>query len=153
VTEGSGADPVPKPWVLDVSVLVAIARADAEVTNLVITLDGRGQPLIIPVLAVAAASGDTRTEDGDIALRGLERLENSLVAPNAQLSAWTSLYLATPSCEMPPTGWRLCCRRRALRRATGWPSCCQRARLPSRLLWRAGRRGHRRADEPAAQEP
>jgi hypothetical protein len=81
VTEGSGADPVPKPWVLDVSVLVAIARADAEVTNLVITLDGRGQPLIIPVLAVVAASGDTRTEDGDIALRGLERLENSLVAP------------------------------------------------------------------------
>jgi hypothetical protein len=72
VTEGSGADPVPRPWVLDVSVLVAIARADAEVTNLVITLDGRGQPLIIPVLAVAAASGDTRTEDGDIALRGLE---------------------------------------------------------------------------------
>lgn len=64
MTEGSGADPVPKPWVLDVSVLVAIARADAEVTNLVITLDGRGQPLIIPVLAVAAASGDTRTEDG-----------------------------------------------------------------------------------------
>jgi hypothetical protein len=68
VTEGSWADPVPRPWVLDVSVLVAIARADAEVTNLVITLDGRGQPLIIPVLAVAAASGDTRTEDGDIAL-------------------------------------------------------------------------------------
>lgn len=67
MTEGSGADPVPKPWVLDVSVLVAIARADAEVTNLVITLDGRGQPLIIPVLAVAAASADTRTEDGDIA--------------------------------------------------------------------------------------
>ena len=46
------------------SVLVAIARADAEVTNLVIILDGRGQPLIIPVLAVATASAHARTEDG-----------------------------------------------------------------------------------------
>jgi predicted nucleic acid-binding protein len=32
------------------------------------------------VLAVTAASSDTQTEDGDIALRGLERLENTIVA-------------------------------------------------------------------------
>jgi predicted nucleic acid-binding protein len=79
VTEDSGATPT--PYVLDVSVLVAIARADAEVTRLVITLDGRRQPLVVPVLAVTAASLDTRTEDGDVALLGLERLENTIIAP------------------------------------------------------------------------
>ena len=62
MTEDSGATPT--PYVLDVSVLVAVARADAEVTRLVITLDGRRQPLVIPVLAITAASLDTRTETG-----------------------------------------------------------------------------------------
>jgi hypothetical protein len=66
---------------LGVSVLTAIAHADPEVTYLVIALDGRGRPLIIPVLAITAASSDAGTEDGDVALRGLERLENVIVAP------------------------------------------------------------------------
>jgi len=79
VTEDSGASPT--PYVLDVSVLVAVARSDADVTRLVLALDGRRQPLVIPVLAITAASLDSRTEDGDVALRGLERLENTLVAP------------------------------------------------------------------------
>lgn len=79
MTEG-GATPVPTPWVLDVSILVAVARADPEVTNLVITLDGRGRPLVLPAVAVTAASIDTRTEDGDVALWGLERLENIIFA-------------------------------------------------------------------------
>jgi hypothetical protein len=43
VTEDSGATPT--PYVLDVSVLVAVARADAEVTRLVLTLDGQGRTL------------------------------------------------------------------------------------------------------------
>ena len=76
MSEEGGATTTPAPWVLDVSVLTAIARADPEVTYLVIALDGRGRPLIIPVLAITAASSDAGTEDGDIALRGLERLEN-----------------------------------------------------------------------------
>lgn len=79
MTEDSGA--APTPYVLDVSILVAAARADPGVTRLVIILDGRGQPLIIPALAITAASLDVRTEDADIAWRGLERLENTLVAP------------------------------------------------------------------------
>ena len=44
-----------------------IARADPEATYLLIALDARGRPLIIPVLAVTMASIDVRTEDGDIA--------------------------------------------------------------------------------------
>lgn len=81
MSEEGRATTTPTPWVLDVSVLTAIARADPEVTYLVIALDGRGHPLIIPVLAITVASTDARTEDGDIALRGLERLENVIVAP------------------------------------------------------------------------
>ena len=50
-------------------------------TRLVLALDGRGRPLVIPVLAITAASLDARTEDGDVALMGLERLENTMIAP------------------------------------------------------------------------
>jgi len=79
VTEDTGATPT--PYVLDVSILVAVARADADVTRLVLALDGRGRPLVIPVLAITAASLDARTEDGDVALMGLERLANTMIAP------------------------------------------------------------------------
>ncbi|MGH3191799.1 MAG: PIN domain-containing protein [Streptosporangiaceae bacterium] len=79
MSEDSG--PAPEPWVLDVGVLVAIARADADVTRLLLNLDAQGQPLIIPVLVMVVASADARTEDADIALRGLEQLDSVLVAP------------------------------------------------------------------------
>lgn len=81
MSEEGRSTTTPTSWVLDVSVLTAIARADPEATYLVIALDGRGHPLIIPVLAITAASTDAGTEDGDIALRGLQRLENVIVAP------------------------------------------------------------------------
>jgi predicted nucleic acid-binding protein len=64
-----------------VSVPVAVARADADVTRLLPNLDAQGKPLIIPVLAMAAASADARTNDADVTLRGLERLDSVLVAP------------------------------------------------------------------------
>jgi predicted nucleic acid-binding protein len=78
VSEDAGATPV--PYILDVSVLTAIARADAEVTSLILELDSRGQPLVLPVLAMAAASLDLRAADADDALRGLEQLGNVQVA-------------------------------------------------------------------------
>jgi predicted nucleic acid-binding protein len=79
VSEDAGA--VPAPCILDVSVLAAIARADPEVTGLILELDARGQPLVLPVLALAAASLDSRGADADDALRGLEQLDNTEVAP------------------------------------------------------------------------
>jgi predicted nucleic acid-binding protein len=79
VSEESRA--VPPHYVLDVSVLTAVARADAEVTGLILELDARGQPLVLPALAMAAASLDARSDDADDALRGLERLDNAEVAP------------------------------------------------------------------------
>lgn len=69
------------PYVLDVSALTAVARGDAGVMSLVQALDGQGRPLVIPVLAVTAASLDARSDDADELLEGLERLENVLAAP------------------------------------------------------------------------
>lgn len=79
MSEEGGA--VQQPYILDVSVLTAVARADAEVTRLILELDARGRPLVLPALAMAAAALDTRSEDADDALRGLERLDNAEVAP------------------------------------------------------------------------
>ena len=73
--------PVPAPWVLDVSVLVAVARGDTAIVTLVQELDARGRPLIVPALAVAGASLDGRSDIETELLEGLERLEGTLVAP------------------------------------------------------------------------
>lgn len=76
------AEPVPAPWILDVSVLVAVARADTRIMTLVQELDARGRPLIIPALAVAGASADMCSDEAAELLEGLEQLEGSLVAPS-----------------------------------------------------------------------
>ena len=72
---------VPAPLVLDISVITAVVRGDAEVTNLILGYDADGQPLIMPVLAIAAASLDSRTAEARAVLGGLERLENVSTAP------------------------------------------------------------------------
>ncbi len=79
MSEETGA--APPPWVLDVSVLTAVARADAGVTGFILNVDAGGRPVLIPALAMAAASLDARSADADRALRGLEQLENAIVAP------------------------------------------------------------------------
>jgi predicted nucleic acid-binding protein len=72
---------VPIQLVLDASVLTQAARGDAGVVTLLQGYGADGQPLIIPVLAVTAASLDTRSEDAEAILHGLERLENAMAAP------------------------------------------------------------------------
>jgi predicted nucleic acid-binding protein len=79
VTEVTGA--APPPYVLDVSVLTAVARADAAVTAFALNVDAGGRTVVIPALAMTAASLDVRSPDADQALRGLERLQNAMVAP------------------------------------------------------------------------
>jgi predicted nucleic acid-binding protein len=76
-----GRSPVPAPWVLDVSVLAAVARADTRIMTFVQELDARGRPLIIPALAVVGASLDMRGDEAADLLEGLERLGNALTAP------------------------------------------------------------------------
>jgi predicted nucleic acid-binding protein len=78
VSEDGGARPA--PLILDASVLIEAARGDAGVMTLLQGYDADGQPLIIPVLAVTAASLDTRSEDAEAILHGLERLENAMTA-------------------------------------------------------------------------
>jgi hypothetical protein len=79
VSEETGG--APPPWILDVSVLTAVARADAGVTGFILNIDAGRRPVLIPALAMAAASLDARSADADQALRGLEQLENAMVAP------------------------------------------------------------------------
>lgn len=79
VTQDTGA--VSPPYVLDVGVLTAIARGDAEVTGFVLGHDARHGVNILPALAVAAASLDARPFDADKALRGLGQLANAVFAP------------------------------------------------------------------------
>jgi predicted nucleic acid-binding protein len=77
--EDGGARPA--PLVLDVSVITAVVRGDAAVTGLVLDYDARGQLLVIPVLAMTAAALDTRTEEAEELLAGLERLDSVMIAP------------------------------------------------------------------------
>jgi len=69
------------PFILDTSVLSAVARGDADIIGLIQGYDGRAQPMIIPALASAGASLDARSEDADDLLAGLELLDSVTAAP------------------------------------------------------------------------
>jgi len=71
----------PTPFILDTSVLTAVARGDADVIALIQGYDARSQPMVIPALAIAGASLDARSEEADDLLAGLELLEVVTVAP------------------------------------------------------------------------
>ena len=79
MSEDGGA--TPPPYVLDVSVLAAVARFDTAVMTLIQGYDSRGQALVVPVLALTGASLDVRSKDADDLLEGVERLGNVEVAP------------------------------------------------------------------------
>lgn len=89
MSQDSGA--VPAPYVLDVSVLTAITRGDSSIMQLIQQLDGSGQPLVIPVLAMTGAALDLRSEDTEAILHGLERLGNAMTAPLADAEQATRL--------------------------------------------------------------
>jgi predicted nucleic acid-binding protein len=90
-------DFTPTPFILDTSVLSAIARADPDIIGLVQGHDARHQPLVIPALALTGASLDARNEEGDELLAGLDLLESVTIAPlngvrqATQLAAITAL--------------------------------------------------------------
>ena len=79
MSEDSGATPA--PYVLDVSVLTAITRGDYGIMTFIQGLDASGQPLVIPALAIVAASLDLRSDDTEAILHGLERLGSAMIAP------------------------------------------------------------------------
>lgn len=71
----------PTPYILDTSVLMAIARGDADLIGLVQDYDRTGQPLVVPALAVAAALLDSRTDEAFDLLAGLAAFASAEVAP------------------------------------------------------------------------
>ena len=77
----AAAEPVPAPWVLDVSVLAEVARGDIGTMTFIQELDARGRPLIIPAMAVTGGSLDITGDEAAELLEGLERLEGAMVAP------------------------------------------------------------------------
>lgn len=79
MTEDGGA--TPPPYVLDVSVIVAVARGDVEIMTFIQRLDATGQPMVIPALAITGASLDARSEEADELLEGFELLGNAEIAP------------------------------------------------------------------------
>jgi hypothetical protein len=68
-------DYTPTPFILDTSVVTAVARADPDIIGLIQGYDGRKQPMVIPSLAITGASLDARSEEADDLLAGLELRE------------------------------------------------------------------------------
>lgn len=69
------------PVILDLSVLTAVARADADIIGLLQAYDVRRQPMVMPALACAGASLDARSDEADDLLAGAELLESVTAAP------------------------------------------------------------------------
>ena len=69
------------PFVLDTSVVTAMARGDPDIIGLIQEYDARGQLLVVPALAIAGASVNARAEEADDLLGGLELLDNVTIAP------------------------------------------------------------------------
>jgi predicted nucleic acid-binding protein len=100
VSEDSGA--VPVPYVLDVSVITAVARGDTEIMTFIQLLDATGQPMVIPVLAITAASLDVRSEEADDLLEGLELLGNAEIAPLQGAEQAATLAAVVARIELNP---------------------------------------------------
>lgn len=79
MSEAGGA--VPAPLILDVSVLIAVARGDTEIIGLIQRYDAEGRGLIIPALAVTGALRDMSGAEAEEVLHGLELLPNTIPAP------------------------------------------------------------------------
>jgi predicted nucleic acid-binding protein len=69
------------PFVLDTSVVTAVARGDPDIIGLIQEYDARNQQLVIPALAIAGGLLDVRSEEADELLGGLELLDNVTIAP------------------------------------------------------------------------
>lgn len=71
------------PYILDMSVLVAIARADTRIMIFAQELDAQGHPVVLPALAVTGALLDMRGEDAAELIEGTGMLGHAMIAPVA----------------------------------------------------------------------
>ena len=72
---------VPTPLILDVSVLIEIARGDTDILTLIQDYDAAGQRMVVPALTVTAASIDIHNEEAADLLGGLELFQHIEIAP------------------------------------------------------------------------
>lgn len=100
MSEDSGATPT--PLILDVSVLVAIARGNTGVMTLIQDYAADGQPLVVPVLAITAASSDMRSDEATDLLGGLELFENISIAPLQGVEQGVTLAAVMARTELDP---------------------------------------------------
>ena len=95
-------EPARIPLILDTSVLTAIARADSDIIGLVQAYDSRRQHLVIPALATAGASLDSRSDEADDLLAGLELLNHATLAPLRGAGQATRLAAIIASTGLDP---------------------------------------------------
>jgi predicted nucleic acid-binding protein len=69
------------PVILDTSILIEVARGDADLITFIQRYDAKGQPMVIPAMAITAASLDARGEESEDLLGGLELFDNATIAP------------------------------------------------------------------------
>lgn len=93
---------VPAPLILDASVLIAVARGDTGVMTLLQGYDATGQPMVVPALAVTAASLDMRGGDAADLLQGVERLGMTEAAPLADTEQAIRLAGVMTATELEP---------------------------------------------------
>jgi predicted nucleic acid-binding protein len=71
------------PFILDASVLRAIARGEPDILGFIQALDAGRRPLVIPALAITGASLEVRSEEADDLMAGIELLDMVTIAPLA----------------------------------------------------------------------
>jgi hypothetical protein len=69
------------PLLFDTGVLTEIARGDGDLIRLVRRWDADRQPMVLPALAMTAASLDVRSEEADDLLAGLDLFDEVEIAP------------------------------------------------------------------------
>ncbi|WP_062349405.1 hypothetical protein [Herbidospora yilanensis] len=76
------SDHTPTPYVLDTGVLSEIVRGDSDLIGLIQDFDRSGQPMVVPVLAMAGALRDHRgAPEAQALLAGLSGFGQVIVAP------------------------------------------------------------------------
>lgn len=90
------------PYILDTSVLIAVARGDTDIMTLVQQLDAAGQPLVVPALAVTGAVLDIRSDDAEGLLAGIELMEAATVAPLAGTEQASQLAAVITRTDLDP---------------------------------------------------
>ncbi|NJP98890.1 hypothetical protein HCN51_57350 [Nonomuraea sp. FMUSA5-5] len=68
------------PLILDTGVLVELARGDLNLMEMMARWDEQGQPMVMSVVAVAAAARDSGSKDATDLLLGIATMEQITVA-------------------------------------------------------------------------